>query len=531
MNANALAGTGTLVRLALRRDRVRLPVWIGALVLTAASSAAATANLYPDVASRARVAESINRTPSLVALYGRVYDPTSLGAVATIKLVGFGTAAVAALAVLTVVRHTRAEEEAGRAELLGAAAVGRLAPLTAALAVAVATDVVIGVLTAAGLAAGGLPGRGALVFGMAWACAGIAFAGVAACIAQLTTTARAATGVSLTVLGVSYLVRAVGDSSDGVRWVAWLSPLGLSQQVRAFAGDHWPVGLLLLGFAVTAGVVAYTLVERRDLGAGLLTDRPGRSAAPAWLRSPLALAWRLDRFAVLGWLAVFFVLGLVFGSVAANIGDLLDTPSAADLIRRLGGPHVLTDAYLAAELGFVAVFAAVYAVAAASRLHREEDDLRAEAVLATATSRARWMAGHATVAFLGSAAMLVASGVGAGLAHAWRSGEGQQVWRVLGASVAHAPAVWVFVGIALAAFGIARVSTPVAWAALAGAFLLGELGPMFELDQRFLDLSPFAHVPKLPGATLDVFPLAVLLGIAAVLTAVGFSTFARRDVG
>ena len=94
---DSLAGTGALIRLALRRDRWLVPAWILGLALMAGFSASATADLYPDVADRTRAAEVINATPSLVALYGRIYDPTSLGALSLIKLTAFGVAMVGIL--------------------------------------------------------------------------------------------------------------------------------------------------------------------------------------------------------------------------------------------------------------------------------------------------------------------------------------------------------------------------------------------------------------------------------------------------
>ena len=44
------------------------------------------------------------------------------------------------MSILLVVRHTRADEETGRAELVGAGVVGRHAPLAAALVVAAIAD-------------------------------------------------------------------------------------------------------------------------------------------------------------------------------------------------------------------------------------------------------------------------------------------------------------------------------------------------------------------------------------------------------
>jgi len=206
-------GTGILVRLAIRRDRVMLPAWIASAVVAAAVSARAAVDLYPTAVSRIEAAETLNRSQALVALYGRVYDPTSLGALAMIKLGGFGAVCVAMLAVVIVIRHTRAEEESGRSELVGATAVGRRAPLAAALTVAVLANLALALFTAVGLVAAGLPVGGSFAFGFAWAGTGLAFAAVAAVAAQLTTSGRAAIALSAATVGVVYAVRAVGDAA------------------------------------------------------------------------------------------------------------------------------------------------------------------------------------------------------------------------------------------------------------------------------------------------------------------------------
>jgi len=530
---SALAGTWSLVRLALRRDRVLAPLWIAVFVVMAAFSAAATVDLYPTVASRVKVADAANGTPSLVALYGRIYAPESLGAVAMWKMAVTGALLVAVLGIVIAVRHTRAEEEAGRLELVGAAAVGRFAALTAGLIVAVATNLALGVLAAAGLVAAGLPAAGSIAFGLSWAGVGIAFAAVGAVAAQVTRSARAATGMGVTALGVAFLLRAVGDSSAGAGLgkLSWLSPIGWGQRVQAFAGERWWVLALPAAFAVALTAVAYLLAARRDLGSGLVPDRAGPPVGAPGLRSPLALAWRLQRGALLAWSTGFLVLGVVLGSIAANVGSLLDDPNVREMVTRLGGEKVLTDAFLAAEMSIFGFVAAAYGVQAALRLRSEEATTRAEPLLAAALTRVRWAASHVIVALAGTTVVLVAAGLGAGVAHAVQTGDAGQVGRVLAGALVQVPAAWVLTGIVVLAFGFAPRLVTVGWASLVAFFLLGELGPLFELDPRLLDLSPFVHVPKLPGAALAAGPLLWLTAVAAGLIAVGLAGFRRRDVG
>jgi ABC-2 type transport system permease protein len=530
---DSFVGTGQLLRLALRRDRVVATVWILLFVLMAASSASATQGIYTTVEARVQAANTINGTPATLALYGRIFDPTSLGAVSLLKLGALGAALVALVAVFTVVRHTRAEEEAGRLELIGATVVGRFAALTAALILSVGMAIVLAVLTALSLVGAGLPASGAFAFGLSWAGAGIAFAAVGALTAQVTESARTANGLAAAVLAAAYLLRAAGDAtgSDTSTWLSWLSPIGWAQQVRPFAGDRWWVLLYLIVFAALVSAAAYALNAQRDHGAGLIAQRPGRAGAGNGLRTPLALAFRLHRGGLAGWLVGVTLGGLLMGSIASQVGNLADTPQARDMIMKLGGARGLTDAFLSAEMSILGIVVAAYGIAAAMRLRSEETALRAEPILATQVSRVRWAASHATIAVVGSTVLLAAVGLFAGLAHGMAVGNMAEVGRVLVGAAVQLPAVWVLTGVTVLVFGFAPGLIMAGWGALVLFLLLGQLGPIFGLPQWLMDVSPFTHTPKLPGGELTATPLVALTLIAAALIATGLAAFRRRDIG
>jgi ABC-2 type transport system permease protein len=530
---SALAGTGGLVRMALRRDRILLPVWLILLIAIAAGTAKSTISLYKTPGSRLAAAENINHTLGLVALDGRIYDVRSIGAIAMVKMSGFGSILVAILAIVLVLRHTRAEEETGRLELIGSAVVGRRAPLTAALLVAVGANVVLGVVTALALIGTKLPVGGSLAFGIAWTGVGLAFAGVAAVAAQVASSGRAASATAYTALGVFYVLRAVGDtaSSTGPQWLRWLSPIGWEQQVRAYAGNRWWVLLITAAFTVVVMSGSYVLVVHRDLGSGLVPDRPGPKAGAGWLRTPLALAWRLQRASLLGWTAGLALLGLVIGSIASTSSSFLSSHGAREIVLRLGGEKGLSDAFLAAELSVLGVIVSAYGIQAAMRLRSEEASERAEPILATGTSRISWALSHFVIAILGSTVILAVTGLAAGLMYGGRVGNLGRAGGVIAGALVQLPAVWVLVGIVMLAFGLAPRLTVAGWAALGACVLLGELGPILKLKQWVTDISPYAHVPRLPGSSVQPASLVVLTVLAAMLTVAGLIGFRRRAIG
>ncbi|KUM38320.1 ABC transporter permease [Arthrobacter sp. EPSL27] len=524
-----LAGTGVMIRLGLRRDRWLLPFWIAGFALISYSTAVAGAELYPELGSRVEAATALNATASMVALFGRIYDPTSIGALSLIKYTAFMTAILAVLMAILVVRHTRADEESGRLELLGGGRLGRDAPLASALTISLGANLALGLLSAAALTAGGLPSSGSLAFGLGWAATGMAFSAVAGVAAQVTASARAATGFSIGFIAVTYALRAVGDLAEpGPSVLSWLSPIGWNQQIRAFAGDRWWVLALPAALCLVLVPAAFALRAARDLGAGLRAERPGPSAGS--LAGVWDLAVRLQYRLLLAWSVAFVLFGVVIGSLVSNVGELLNSPNAQDLIRRIGGQAALTDAFLAAEISIMGVLAAAYGVSAANHLRSEEASGHTEALLGTATTRIRWAASHFAFALAGVTVLLLLAGVSIGAGAASAVGDAALVGRSTVAALAQVPAAWVLAGVALAVFGWAPRLAGMVWVFLLALVALGEFGVLWNAPEWLMELSPFRHSPLLPVDSGAVPALAALTVAAAALAALGFAGWRRRDL-
>ncbi len=391
----------------------------------------------------------------------------------------------------------------------------------------------IGVIQATALIAAGTPTAGAWAFGLSTAACGLVFTAVAALAAQLAEYARTANGIASTVLGVAFLVRAVGDSSTGGHWLSWLSPIGWVQQIRPFAGERWWVLALPLATATIVGAAAYVVLPRRDVGVGILPPHPGPARGAASLGTTGALAWRLQRGALLGWTLAMVTAGAVFGSIAKGIGDLLgDSQTTRDMFERMGGSARLVDAFLAALAGIYGMLVSLFGVQALLRMRAEETAGRIEPVLATRVGRLRWAASHLVYVFAGSAVVLLAAGAATGLTHGLRDGDvGGRVVDMVGATAAQLPAMWLVLAIGVALFGLAPDLTVATWAVALFMLLAGLFGAVLGAPQFVLDLSAFSHIPKLPGADVTPTPF-IVLGMLAVLTLViGLAAFRRRDIG
>ena len=531
---STLAGTSALARLAARRDRIMLPAWIYVLTALVAGTAYSFRKLYPTAAGREQFAAAAARNPALLSLYGPL-SGNSVGSLTAWRYGAFAALGAGLMSVFIVVRHTRADEETGRLELAGSAAVGRQAALTAGLLIAVSANMVLAAVIPAALIALGLPAAGSISLALAIAGCGLVFTSVAAVTAQIAQTARAARGAAISVLAAAYLLRAVGDSAGahGPGWLTWLSPAGWAELIRSFGQVRWWILALPLAAAAFGAGAAGVLAARRDYGAGLLPQRPGPARAAGWLRGPLALAWRLQRGTLTGWVIGALAYGAVVGEAANGIGGLLGSSEIRKILVRLGGQAALTNAYLAAIMSFGGLIAAGYAVSAVLRLRSEETEERADPLLAAGASRISWALGHLCIAAGGTALILAATGLGAGLGYALRSGTGGgEVARLAGAGLAQLPAALVLAGVAAALLGLApRACVAGGWTALGVVVMLLFLGATLRLPQPILDISPFTHVPKLPGGTVSAAPLVWLTVIAVALAAGGLAGLKRRDIG
>lgn len=522
-----MTGVIGLTRFALRRSRLLMLVWTTVLFVMAYVSAAATDGLYATTAEQVSAARAINDSPALVALYGPILDVHSLGELAMTKMTITYAVFLMAFAVTMVRRHTRVEEESGRAELLGGLAVDQSAPLVSAVVLGVLGSVVVSTLAALGDIAGGLPVAGSWWFGASWLGLGLVGTGIGAVAAQLSASARTSGAVAAGTIAGFYLLRAVGDTTSAT-WLSWLSPLGWSTRLRAWSDPRgW---VLLLDLALALGLVAAAVVlrRRRDLGSGLLPERPGPATGSPRLADALALNVRVHTTSLAVWTVACAVMGALMAAIVPNIGSMLDSGAAREMFERLGGVGALQETLVAAFVSIGAVVISCFAVTVVSHGGGEEHDGRTEEVLATATERSAAFLAVVLVALGGVVWLLLVTGVAMGVG---ATGSEVSFGDTLAAALVQIPAAAVVAGLALLALAQGSRYAVLGWAFVVAFFLVGPVAEMLKLPGWVAGLSPYSHVPKVPSESLGWTPELVLAAIAATLVATAWWRYRERDIG
>ena len=575
--AGRLGVFGVLLRQRIRRDRWQLLVWILGIGLIAVASVASVVKTYGTPADRAGILQVAVANPTILVLRG-LPDGTSTGGFAFFELFAFLAVLAGLMSTFLVVRHTRAEEESGRAELIASTPAARTLPTVATVVHGVLANLVLGLVVAGAFLTSGAGGGagvggtqngallngslvgGALLTGAALFGVGVFFVAVALLAAQVMRSSRGANGLSAALVGAAYLLAGIGNALGTVgpdklsvtsAWPSWLSPIGWGHQTYPFANPsaspfHAPTVVpLLLELAVTVVlfVVAFALQASRDSGASLVSLRGGRAHAARTLASPVALALRLHWPTIVGWATGAAALGALVGTLGPAVQSAVASDaSVSTALRQLapGSSGSIVSVFITAIFSIVGVLAAGAAVQAIIRLRQEQLLGTAELVLASAVSKARWMLGFV---FVGIAAVVVVLGVAAAVAALLLSASapgqsGDQVGAaapaasagdVFAAALAQLPAALLYLGALVLVFSLLpRATIPFGWGALALGTAAGLYGALLGLPDAVRSLSPFAHSP-VPGSA-DWSGGVWMLALALLATIAAAAIIRRREV-
>ena len=515
-------GVSSLLRLALRRDRVRLSVWIAVLTMMMVYAPNTIKLEYPDEPQRlARV--NLLKTPAGMILGGPMFggNETDLGAMMANELMLTLIVAASILAISTVIRHTRAEEENGIAELVLSSVVGRYARTYAALILVGGVNAILAVTMTLAMASTGFR-----IVDTAAMCLGITgvamvFAAVAAVTAQLWRQARTATGAAMAALAVAALVRGIGDViNNSGSALSWFSPIAWAQQMRPFVDLRWRPFAPLVVLAIALMALAAWLERRRQYDDGVIPST-GEKPNARPITGVFGLHLTMQRGQTIGWTVGLFLAGLAFGSMTKS---LLDAAKDNELLARVLATQGRDGVYTTLTQ-FLAAAATAYVVSAVLRVYNDEESGLGEAVLAGAVSRWKWLGTAVAAALVGSIVLMFFAGLGNGLGAGLTLGEPGTIVKLTLAGMAYVPAMAVLAG--LAALAVAVKQMWIGWLAVTFVVVSLYLGALLRLPRWLIDLSPVGRTTV--PSSVPVTALVVMVVVTAALTLLAGWIYRSRD--
>lgn len=526
----ALTGAGPLLKVTLRQEARGIVPWVMLISVLSASSILAYTWIFPDAADRARLATTLGGNPALALIFGPARDLMTADGFNAWRAGSLGAFFTGLMGILIVVRHSRADEDSGQAELLASGVLGRQARLAVAVFTAVVASVALGVVCFLLTIACGGGVTASLTLSATFTASGLMFAGVAAVCAQLGSEARTANSIAVAALGVCYVIRGYLDSTGASAWTSWTTPLGwLSRTRPATDNNPWPL-FAALALTIVLVLAGFALHSHRDYGLGMIAPRPGAARGGA-TANVWGLAFRLHRGSLVAWLVGFLGLGLIFGNLVTSLADVLaDNPDLAKVFT--GGAtnrSDLTFAFVVTILGIVGIIAAVMGVQVALRIYAEEIDYRVEPLLAGALRRQVYLASNAVVAFAAPAVALLVAGTALGLVAAAEN-DTISAGDVIVQAAVTIPAVWTLIALAFAAVGAAPSRRLVGWLGVVATFGLTLLGPTFNLPGWALAISPLRHAPNVTLTAPGWSGLGWLATVTALFLTIAFTGFRRRDI-
>jgi ABC-2 type transport system permease protein len=518
-------------RLPLRLTRRGMILLVLASVFYAVVEVVSYRGTYPEQADRERLA-ALADSGAVRALQGVPHGVDTVGGFVVWDAGWFLALVVSVWAVLATTRVLRAEEDTGRADVVLATPVSARRLLLAQLAVVSGGALVFGLAFTVSLVALDVPVGGSLLFGLGLAGVGVTFVGVGAVAAQLLDMRRRAVGAGTGVLGLLFLVRMLGNSNDERAWLLNVTPFGWLDRLEPFTAARWELLLLFAAAPLLLGGVAVLERGARDTGSARLTGQDRRTARTVLLGGPVAFGWRLTTGTLLAWSVGLLVFGVVMGALVTGVVDLIgEDEQYRQMLEQFGfDVSEPAEGFLAMMAVFFALAYALYAAWRIGALRAEEGSERLEHLLVRGVVRWRWLAASTALAVVAGTVVVLATGAGIWVG-ARATGTALSAGQAFGPLLATVPLIVLFTGLAVLALGAAprmTVAVPATLAVL--GYVLDFLGPLLDLPQWVLDLSPFRWLPRPPDDAFAPGSALVLTALGVLAAAVGIALFQRRDI-
>ncbi|MCL2187624.1 MAG: hypothetical protein FWC16_05680 [Defluviitaleaceae bacterium] len=561
------ANTGLLTQFMLRRERVNTLLWI--LIFGGVVILLVPGLFYALPADERFAIVDALAMPAMVLMVGPAYSAyhQTFGALYTNFMMLFSALTAALMNIFLVIRLTRADEEKGRYEVLRSLPVGRLSNLGAAMVTALIVNIALALFVGLFMFAfgtvlydTGMCFNGSMLWGATLGATGMVFGAFTVLFAQLTASARTAMGYAFLTLGVFFFLRAPGDIDAEWEILALISPMGLLLRTEAYISNAWWPIAAMAGICVLLIAIAFKLTAIRDIDQGLIPARAGRAHGSFLMKTPSGLAFKLMRTGIVVWVLSMFAIGASYGAVLGALDEFiasnemyqqlilgpfgitipqeLPLEEAIIYMRRAVSAVGVSLPQMFSSMIFLimGIFATVPAALFVLKARSEENETRAELVLAASVSRTRYLTGFVILAFIMAALVQLFSALGmfaVGLT-TMESMDDFPLTFALQVALIFVPAIWVKVGIAVLLVGALPKKAGFIWAYFAYTFIFLFFGRGFGITPEWMAyLSPYAFVEQLPlapGESINPVPPVIKTALAIALSVIGIRLYGKRDV-
>ncbi|MCF7924293.1 MAG: ABC-2 transporter permease [Candidatus Izimaplasma sp.] len=515
----------------LKRDRIKIPIWILSITALTLIVAGALPNLFSDLEDLQAIAIMMEN-PAMVSMFGPAYgvENYDYGAVMANMMIIMTAVIVGVMAIMIVASHTRGDEEEGRLEMIRSLPVGRAATLAATFISMFITFLALALINGFGLYILNIESmdfNGSMLYGFGIGMIGFMFSAITAVFAQLTQNHRGTLGYSFAILGIGYVVRGIGDIS--FEPLAWITPLKWMSYTQVYVNDiWWPILLIILVSILLYGLAFY-LSSIRDLDAGFIQAKAGKDKASKYFKSPLALAIKISKTMIIGWLIALFILGASYGSIFGDVEYFLETNDMyQQLLPNISGVS-LTEQFLSVIIIVCSIAATIPGLLAIIKLNSEEKKKRMEVIISTPTSRHMIIIQYLVFAMILTLISLLITGFGLWVAIYSVMDNPIALGVVIKGIIIYLPASFIMIGLSAILIGYLPKFTSITWYYLVIAFFFVYLGSLLQLPEWMINISIFAHIPQVPIETINYLILFVMLAISIIMMGIGIYGYKRRD--
>ncbi|MCP1102874.1 ABC-2 type transport system permease protein [Aequitasia blattaphilus] len=531
MYKDLFAGGSILTKLIMRRDRIRLVIWIFGIAGFVAALVPVIKEFFAE-GDEVRVMLEMMQNPAMIAIIGPVYgaEHYTTGAAHANMMLLFSVIIGAIMNIFLIARHTRQDEELGRLEIIRALPVGRLCNLASCLWTALCINGILGVTTGYALNCfreAGMDLGGCMLFGAGIGSVGMFFGALTAVFAQISSNNRKVMGFSFLSLFLFYILRAIGDVK--IEELSLISPLGLVLRTKTFVENNWWPIVIILGMSIILSLVALLLAMRRDLGSGLIAEKEGKSHGGGLLSSPMGLSLKLMSTAIIIWMLVVFIFAAMYGSIFGDLDEFLAN-NALLMGIFAGTDFSLIDQFITLLVAVMSMIAAIPVISFMNRISSEERHGYAEQILTKSVSRGAQFFAYLIPTLAVSVVFQLLTALGFYVAGSAVSDEIPSLKQFVQASLAYLPAFFVIIGVAGMLIAFLPGKTSLSYLYLGYSFFAVYFGELIKLPEWMKKLTPFGHVSRYPVEEIKVLPLVIMTLLGVGLLAISSIGYRKRDM-